>query len=104
MLNRYGKWLDTNTVYPIDTEKCAVVFEWYLEKDPNTMRDKDTVAEELKASNQVQDEDEELCAQVQAGMHSKFFKQGRYAPNVETAMYHFHDLLLKDLNMTVENC
>src|SRR5690349_16368452 len=31
MLNRYGKWLDTNTVYPIDAERYKVVFDWYVE-------------------------------------------------------------------------
>lgn len=99
MLNRYGKWLDTNTVFPIDAERCQVVFDYYIEKDAT-----DDVDHDLQESDQVQLEDELLCEKVQEGMHSKFYNQGRYAPNVEMAMYHFHDLLLKDLNMTVVGC
>jgi len=92
MLNRYGRWLDTNTVIPTGPEKCKVVFDYYIEGNYN-----DADSNDLIVSKRIQDEDEDLCERVQKGMHSSSYVHGRYAPNVEMAMYHFHQLLNQDL-------
>ena len=31
-INRYGDWMDTNIVWPINATQCVVEFEWYVEK------------------------------------------------------------------------
>lgn len=39
-----------------------------------------------------------MCEAVQAGLQSPAYDVGRYAPNVEYAMHHFHTLLHEDLS------
>ena len=55
--------------------------------------------ESLKASDQVQQEDIEICKRVQAGLDSGVYEQGVYAPGFETPMLHFHRLLHADFQV-----
>lgn len=67
MLNRYGPWLDTNTVYPLGEGRCRIFFDYFLETEIAVAEGADNVIEEsLGSSNVVQDEDEMLCLGVQA--------------------------------------
>ena len=45
---------------------------------------------------QVQDEDEWICENVQAGLKSTGYDVGRYAPHVELADHRFHQRLAKE--------
>jgi len=91
MLNRYGPWLDTNTIYPTGPTSCRVVFDYFLEEHeaakPGAAH---FIAESLQASEGVQDEDEMLCLGVQGGLGSAAYDQGRYNPQFEAPMYAFH--------------
>ncbi|KAK3026281.1 hypothetical protein RJ639_041230 [Escallonia herrerae] len=51
----------------------------------------------LKESEKVQMEDIVLCEAVQRGLESPAYCTGRYAPNIEKAMHHFHCLLHENL-------
>ena len=100
MLNRYGRWLDTNRVIPIAVDRCRVVFDYYLERGPDGSTpslDDPAIQSELAASHRIQLEDEWLCRRVQQGIHSDSFDVGRYAPTVEQGMWHFHELLKNDM-------
>jgi choline monooxygenase len=33
MINRYGKWMDVNTVWPTGANSCRVQFDYFLESD-----------------------------------------------------------------------
>ena len=46
----------------------------------------------MRASDAVQDEDHRLCEMVQGGLASDGYDTGRYAPEVEAPMHHFHQL------------
>jgi phenylpropionate dioxygenase-like ring-hydroxylating dioxygenase large terminal subunit len=92
MVNRYGKWLDTNWVIPLGAETCKVVFEYYLEKGVEGATEA-FIEKSLAASDRIQREDTTLCEKVQEGVRSPGYGVGRYAPAVEAAMYHFHALL-----------
>ncbi|EEH54460.1 chloroplast envelope protein translocase family, partial [Micromonas pusilla CCMP1545] len=92
MVNRYGKWLDTNWVIPTGAETCKVVFEYYLEKGVEGATEA-FIEKSLAASDRIQREDTTLCEKVQEGVRSPGYGVGRYAPAVEAAMYHFHALL-----------
>eukprot|EP00729_Bicosta_minor_P000817 gene817-21712_t len=62
MLNRYGPWLDTNTVYPLGEGRCRIFFDYFLETETAVAEGADNFIEEsLGSSNVVQDEDEMLC-------------------------------------------
>ncbi|KAL4423240.1 hypothetical protein ABPG77_000032 [Micractinium sp. CCAP 211/92] len=98
MVNRYGPWLDVNTVIPLAADRCkarAVLFDYYLE--PSLAVDHAFVSDSLAASDRVQQEDIGLCESVQRGLASPGFDVGRYAPGVEGPMFHFHRLLNDDL-------
>ena len=89
MLNRYGPWMDTNTVIPLSVDRCMVIFDYYYEGDPEV----DFVNKSMSASDQVQQEDIEICRIVQRGLGSGAYDQGLYAPRFEAPMFHFHRLL-----------
>ena len=92
MVNRYGPWMDTNTVIPLSAKSCLIVFDYYHEGLPET----GFLEQSLVASDQVQQEDIELCKRVQAGLNSGVYQQGVYAPGLEAPMLHFHRLLHAD--------
>jgi choline monooxygenase len=43
--------------------------------------------------NQVELEDEEVVQNVQRGVRSRFYSQGRFSPEREQGPHHFHQLL-----------
>jgi len=89
MINRYGKWMDTNWVVPIDENNCKVIFDYFHEEEVENLEDS------LKASEKVQLEDIEICDMVQTGLNSGVYDCGVYAPQFEAPMYSFHRLLKK---------
>lgn len=90
MINRYGPWMDTNLALPLGSNKCEVIFDYFL--DSSLMKDKEFISRSLKESEMVQMEDVTLCEGVQRGLGSPAYCSGRYAPSVEMAMHHFHCL------------
>jgi choline monooxygenase len=92
MINRYGPWMDTNTVIPLSFDCCLVIFDYYHEGPLET----GFLEQSLVASDQVQQEDIEICNRVQAGLDSGVYDQGVYAPGFEAPMLHFHRLLHAD--------
>ena len=53
-------------------------------------------AEEEREDDEA--EDEEVVENVQKGVRSRFYKQGRYAVNREQGTHHFHRLIAKSMN------
>ncbi|MDJ0835628.1 MAG: aromatic ring-hydroxylating dioxygenase subunit alpha [Acidobacteriota bacterium] len=93
MVNRYGPWMDTNLVLPLDTGRCLTIFDYYHE---GPVAD-EVLAAALAESDQVQQEDIHVCGLVQTGLQSGAYHRGIYAPRFEKPMYHFHRLLARDL-------
>lgn len=91
MINRYGPWMDTNLVLPLGPRKCQVIFDYFIEA--HLKDDKDFIERSLVDSERVQIEDIVLCEGVQRGLETPAYCSGRYAPMVEHAMHHFHQLL-----------
>lgn len=92
MINRYGPWMDTNTVIPLSVDRCLVVFDYYHEGPVETA----FLDNSLLASDRVQQEDIDICNRVQAGLGSGSYDQGIYAPAFEAPMLQFHRLLWAD--------
>jgi choline monooxygenase len=87
MFNFYPWGLSVNIVTPVDVDKCRVNFLSY-------------VYDESKLSigagsglDKVEMEDEEIVENIQKGMHSRFYKQGRYSVTREKGIHHFHRIL-----------
>jgi choline monooxygenase len=93
MINRYGPWMDTNLVLPIDERRCRVVFDYYHagEVDPEVLESA------LRESAQVQAEDTEVAGLVQEGLESGAY-EGLYAPRFEAPMHQFHRMLFADFD------
>jgi choline monooxygenase len=48
--------------------------------------------------DKVEKEDEEIVENVQRGVRSRFYKQGRYSVTREQGTHHFHCLLAEFMN------
>lgn len=101
MINRYGDIMDTNWVIPLGPDRCLTVFDYYF-IDHTTEKAKLFIAESLKASDVVQQEDIEISESVQRGLNSAAYDIGRYAPVLESGAYLFHQLLQRDLREVLE--
>eukprot|EP00026_Physarum_polycephalum_P006756 Phypoly_transcript_06808.p1 GENE.Phypoly_transcript_06808~~Phypoly_transcript_06808.p1 ORF type:complete len:443 (+),score=61.73 Phypoly_transcript_06808:311-1639(+) len=99
MINRYGKIMDTNYVIPLTNNTCKVVFDYFF-LETEGEKAQEFIKNSLVASDKVQEEDTTICEDVQKGVGTIAYdkNRGRYAPEVETPMYHFHCLLSKSVS------
>lgn len=92
MFNFYPWGLSINVVKPISKDETKVTFISYvydeskLDVGAGTNLDK------------VEQEDEAVVEGVQKGMKSSVYKTGRYSPEMERGVHHFHRLLVEFLN------
>jgi len=92
MFNFYPWGLSVNLVQPLGLNKTKVSFVSYvldeskLDKGAGSGLDK------------VELEDEEVVEGVQKGIRSQFYNTGRFSPNREKGVHHFHRLLAQFLN------
>ena len=87
MFNFYPWGLSVNLVQPLAVNKTKVSFLTYIWKEE--LRDAGAGGD----LDKVEREDEEIVQQVQKGIHSRFYKQGRYSVTREKGTHHFHQLL-----------
>lgn len=92
MINRYGNIMDTNWVYPLTENSCLTIFDYYFLDSQG----KEFIDASIKASEQVQIEDVDICESVQKGLNSVAYDVGRYAPSLESGAYLFHCLVKQD--------
>ena len=84
--------LQMNSVIPIDADTCEVIFDYFYDTDEPeavAMRLKD----DLTFSEQVQQEDIDICERVQRGLHSRAYDRGRFSVEMEAGVHHFQQLL-----------
>jgi choline monooxygenase len=90
MLNLAAGRLQVNHVRPLSHDRCEVVFDYYYaESEPSPA----AVAEDLRVSARIQDEDAEICARVQKGLASPAYDRGHYSRRREQALCAYHELL-----------
>lgn len=96
MINIYEGLMDTNLVLPLGPNKCRVVFDFFF---ANTEGEKARafIKESIKVAEAVQDEDVEICEDVQRGLMSSTYDTGRLSVKRETGIFAFHQLLAKRL-------
>jgi len=87
MFNFYPWGLSVNLVQPLAVNKTKVSFVTYIWKEE--LRDAGAGGD----LDKVEREDEEIVQQVQKGIHSRFYRQGRYSVTREKGTHHFHQLL-----------
>jgi choline monooxygenase len=102
MLNLYQGVMDTNLVLPLGPERCRVIFDFYfadMEGDLAAF-----IRESIAVAHRIQEEDVDICEEVQRGLRSRAFQTGRFSVKREAAGYHFHQLLARRLRDRAECC
>ena len=87
MFNFYPWGLSVNIVEPIDVSKCRVRFLTYVSDESKLGKGAGS------GLNIVELEDEDVVQNVQKGIRSRFYKQGRYSVKHEKGTHHFHSLI-----------
>jgi choline monooxygenase len=93
MLNVYMGQMQTNVVLPMGHDRTRVVFEWYSANPPADAASDAEWARLLAFSDEIQDEDIEICEVVQRNLRSRIYDRGRYSAARENGVHHFHSLL-----------
>ncbi|CAN5584218.1 SRPBCC family protein [soil metagenome] len=92
MFNFYPWGLSVNIVSPVAVNKTKVEFLTFMWKEEKY--DKGAGSD----LDKVEMEDEEIVQNVQKGIVSRFYQQGRYSVTREQGTHHFHRLLAESLN------
>lgn len=96
MINAYDQVMDINIVEPMGEAKCRVIFDFYFSQ---SLIDGDQrfIEDSMKVSSQVQDEDIEICEEIQNNLGTGVFDTGRFSVRREAGGHLFHNLLAKKL-------
>lgn len=92
LLNIAPGRLQTNVIEPISEKLCKVHFDYYFEKV-----DTNAIKRDIDFSNEIQKEDIQICEEVQIGLESKGYDQGRISIQSEKGLHHFQSILKKGL-------
>lgn len=95
MFNFYPWGLSINVIKPISINKTKVSFISYV-YDESKMN-----AGAGALLDKVEREDEFVVEGVHKGLQSRFYKAGRFSPNREKGVHHFHRLLAKYMNSEI---
>jgi choline monooxygenase len=93
MFNFYPWGVSVNVVKPLAPDRTKVSFLTYV-SDP-TKLDQGAGA----GIDRVEREDEDIVEKVQKGVRSRFYKRGRYSPQREQGVHHFHSILSRFLSI-----
>lgn len=91
MVNVYPWGLSINLVQPTAVDATRVHFLSYVWDEERLDRG---AGSDLHT---VELEDEAVVESVQRGLRSRLYRRGRYSPTHETAVHHFHRLLIRSL-------
>ena len=92
MLNFYDWGLSINIVEPISLNKTRIKFLSYPIQNTTSLNEK------INELHEVEMEDEKVVLNVQKGVQSRFYKNGRYSVNHEQGTHYFHQLICKYLS------
>ncbi len=93
MLNVYMGQMQTNVVLPLSHDRTVVVFEWFAMHPPADAASDAEWSKLVAFSDEIQDEDVEICESVQRNLRSRVYDRGRYSAKREVGVHHFHSLL-----------
>jgi choline monooxygenase len=96
MLNVYADNFSTNLILPLSHGRTLTVFEWFF-RDPEQARKE--IDSTIAFSDEIQIEDIEICEAVQRGLASSTYESGRYSPQRENGVHHFHGLYAEMMNL-----
>jgi choline monooxygenase len=97
MLNIYPDNLSINIILPLDHERTLTIFEWYFAQ-PGTGAGWESMQQTISFSDEIQQEDIEICETVQKGLKSRSYDQGRFSVQRENGVHHFQSLVYQYLS------
>jgi choline monooxygenase len=89
-------WLFPNFMINIYPDNLQANIRFFL--GPGTGEGWESLQQSIAFSDQIQKEDIEICEQVQRGLQSESYQQGRLSAKRENGVHHFHLLLHEFLN------
>jgi choline monooxygenase len=92
MLNVYLDNVSINIILPVGHDKTLTIFEWYFEQ-PGTGEGWESMQQIIAFSDEIQQEDIELCEIVQKGLMSRSYNVGRFSAKRENGVHHFQKLV-----------
>lgn len=87
MLNVYPDNMSANIILPLGHDKTLTIFEWF------SYAAAPVATETIAFSDEIQQEDIAICENVQRGLRSRTYTQGRFSVKRENGVHHFHMLL-----------
>ncbi len=87
MLNFYPWGLSLNIITPISVNKTKIEFKSYVWDESKLQSGAGADLDKVEL------EDEAVVQQVQKGVSSRFYKNGRFSPSMEKGVHHFHTLI-----------
>lgn len=96
MLNWYEGVMDVNLVLPLGPDKCEVIFDFFFDDVGESAAARNRAS--LAVGERVQQEDIDICEDVQRGLHSRAYVAGRLSVRREAGEHLFHRLLHGDLS------
>jgi len=97
MLNILPDRLQTNVILPIGHDKTKVLFNYYY-ANSESARTQKLIKDDLDFSDEVQQEDIDICERVQTGLNSGSYDTGRLCMKRESGVLHFQNLVRKSFN------
>ncbi len=91
MLNILPDRLQINQVIPTAVDRCRVEFHYFYAADLSA--DSDYIRRDQTFSEEVQQEDIQICEHLQKSMNSGAYTDGVYHPTQEVALIAFHELI-----------
>lgn len=92
MLNIYPDNLSINIILPLGHARTLTIFEWYFE-EPGTGEGWESMQQTIAFSDEIQQEDIEICEIVQKGLQSRSYDMGRFSVKRENGVHHFQQLV-----------
>lgn len=92
MLNILPDRLQVNRVIALGIDRCRVEFDYLYPADAGD-DDRQRREQDQLFSDEVQREDGDICAAVQARLACGAYQPGRLNPKRESAVHHFHELV-----------
>ena len=96
MLNILPNRLQTNVILPEGHDKTRVIFNYYY-ADIDSDTTKKLIKEDLDFSDEIQQEDIDICEKVQLGLNSGSYEAGRLCMKRESGVLHYQNLVRRFL-------
>jgi choline monooxygenase len=102
MLNIMPNRLQANLIVPVSHDRTGVIFDYYYQ-DCHSEKAQKLIQDDWAYSELVQQQDIQICEQVQKGLASRAYDQGRFSVKRESGVHHFQDLIRASYRNALEH-